>query len=79
VDAAALTDVGERLDSFVDQVFSSLTRKDQRATAGVYARGLILDGRRKSMQPMAQRLGIDHQLFLRTVRAARGHLAMFAR
>jgi SRSO17 transposase len=61
VDAAALTDVGERLDAFVDQVFSSLKRKDQRATAGVYARGLMLDGRRKSMQPMAQRLGVDHQ------------------
>ena len=47
VDAAALTDVGERLDVFVDEVFSSLKRKDQRATAGVYARGLMLDGRRK--------------------------------
>ncbi|MDV2476796.1 IS701 family transposase [Rhodococcus zopfii] len=61
MDAAALTDVGERLDSFVGEVFSSLARKDQRATAGVYARGLMLDGRRKSMQPMAQRLGVDHQ------------------
>ncbi len=61
MDAAALTDVGERLDAFVDQVFSSLKRKDQRATAGVYTRGLMLDGRRKSMQPMAQRLGVDHQ------------------
>ena len=39
VDSAALTDVGERLDVFADEVFSSLKRKDQRATAGVYARG----------------------------------------
>ncbi|MCR8695275.1 IS701 family transposase [Rhodococcus pyridinivorans] len=61
MDAAALTDVGERLDAFIGEVFSSLRRKDQRATAGVYARGLMLDGRRKSMQPMADRLGIDHQ------------------
>ncbi|WP_238071782.1 transposase, partial [Rhodococcus zopfii] len=61
MDTAALTDVSERLDAFVDQVFSSLKRKDQRATAGVYTRGLMLDGRRKSMQPMAQRLGVDHQ------------------
>ncbi|MFD6857881.1 IS701 family transposase [Rhodococcus sp. NPDC060090] len=61
MDAAALTNAGERLDVFVEEVFSSLTRKDQRATAGVYARGLMLDGRRKSMQPMAQRLGVDHQ------------------
>jgi hypothetical protein len=26
-----------------------------------YLQGLLLDGQRKSMQPMAQRLGIDHQ------------------
>jgi len=61
VDAAALTDVDERLDSPIDEVFSSPTRKDQRATAGVYARGLAPDGRRESMQQMAQRLGVDHQ------------------
>ncbi|BDB59761.1 DDE transposase [Rhodococcus sp. RDE2] len=61
MDVAALIDVGERLDAFVDEVFSSLKRKDQRATAGVYARGLMLDGRRKSMQPMADRLEVDHQ------------------
>ncbi|WP_345347858.1 IS701 family transposase, partial [Rhodococcus olei] len=61
MDAAALAEVDERLDSFVGEVFSSLKRKDQRATAGVYTRGLMLDGRRKSMQPMAERLRIDHQ------------------
>src|ERR1043165_8576208 len=27
----------------------------------VYVRGLLTDGARKSMQPMAERLGIDHQ------------------
>src|SRR2546421_6818380 len=26
-----------------------------------YVRGLLLAGRRKSMQPMAERLGVDHQ------------------
>ncbi|MFZ2176015.1 MAG: IS701 family transposase, partial [Rhodococcus sp. (in: high G+C Gram-positive bacteria)] len=61
MDAAALTEVDERLDSFVNEVFSSLARKDRVATAGVYARGLMLHGERKSMQPMAQRLGVDHQ------------------
>ena len=34
--------VGEQLDSFVGEVFSSLARKDQRATAGLYLRGLML-------------------------------------
>ena len=58
---AELARLDEKLDSFVGEVFSSLKRKDQRATAGVYARGLLLDGRHKSMQPMAERLRVDHQ------------------
>ncbi|MFC0454933.1 IS701 family transposase [Rhodococcus jostii] len=61
MDTSALARVGEQLDTFAGEVFSSLARKDQRATAGVYVRGLMLDGRRKSMQPMAQRLRVDHQ------------------
>jgi SRSO17 transposase len=61
VDAAGFAAVGEELDAFTGQVFSSLARSDQRVTAGLYLRGLMLDGRRKSMQPMAARLGVDHQ------------------
>jgi SRSO17 transposase len=61
VDALTLARVDARLDSFLGEVFSSLNRKDRVATAGLYARGLMLDGRRKSMQPMAARLGVDHQ------------------
>ena len=49
MDAAGLVRVDEQLDSFVGEVFSSLARKDRRATAGLYVRGLMLDGRRKSM------------------------------
>ncbi|MDR7329887.1 hypothetical protein CGUA_09450 [Corynebacterium guangdongense] len=49
------------LRNFVAEVFASLVRKDQRATSTFYLQGLMLEGRRKSMQPMAQRLGIDHQ------------------
>jgi SRSO17 transposase len=61
VDAVTLNDVVELVDSFVAEVFSSLTRSDQRAKAELHTRGLILDGRRKSMQPMAERLQVDHQ------------------
>lgn len=61
MDAASLVRVGAQLDAFVGEVFSPLGRKDRRATAGLYVRGLMLDGRRKSMQPMAQRLRVDHQ------------------
>ena len=36
-------------------------RSDQRAKGQLYVRGLLTDGARKSMQPVAARLGIDHQ------------------
>ncbi|MDH6711418.1 SRSO17 transposase [Kitasatospora sp. MAA19] len=38
------------------EVFASLARKDQRRQGDCYLRGLMLDGRRKSVQPMAERL-----------------------
>lgn len=41
---------------FVAEVFASLKRKDQREWGECYLRGLMLDGRRKSIQPMAERL-----------------------
>lgn len=49
------------LRQFVAEIFASLVRKDQRATSSYYLQGLMLEGRRKSMQPMGERLGIDHQ------------------
>lgn len=50
-----------RLEGFAAEVFAPLVRRDQRAKGALYLRGLLLDGRRKSMQPMAERLGVDHQ------------------
>ncbi|MDQ1051827.1 SRSO17 transposase [Streptomyces sp. V4I2] len=41
---------------FVADVFASVPRKDQRAKGDCYLRGLMLDGRRKSIQAMAERL-----------------------
>ena len=51
----------EQLEGFAADVFAPLTRIDQRAKGQTYLRGLLLDGARKSMQPMAERLGVDHQ------------------
>jgi SRSO17 transposase len=51
----------ERLEAFAAEVFAPLVRADQRVKGEAYLRGLLLDGRRKSMQPMAERLGVDHQ------------------
>ncbi|MFE7779448.1 IS701 family transposase [Streptomyces sp. NPDC057445] len=44
------------LAEFVADVFESVPRRDQRRWGECYLRGLMLDGRRKSIQPMAERL-----------------------
>src|SRR4051794_39903850 len=61
VDERGLARVRAQLEGFAAVVFAGLPRSDQRATGLRYLRGLMLDGRRKSMQPMAERLGVDHQ------------------
>ena len=50
-----------RVEAFVAQMLGGMSRRDQRAKGELYLRGLLLDGKRKSMQPMAQRLEVDHQ------------------
>ncbi|MFE9222677.1 transposase, partial [Streptomyces lavendulae] len=37
------------------------SRSGAKRPSGAHHRSLLLDGRRKSMQPMAERLGVDHQ------------------
>ncbi|MFF4125461.1 transposase, IS4 family [Microbispora rosea] len=56
-----LAHVRRQLELFAAEMFAPLARRDQRAKGLTYLRGLLLDGRRKSMQPMAERLGVDHQ------------------
>src|SRR3954463_16778570 len=56
-----LAAVRGRLEEFAAEMFAPLARSDQRNKGATYLRGLLLDGRRKSMQPMAERLGVDHQ------------------
>src|SRR3954467_996158 len=56
-----LAAVRERLEEFAAEGFAPLRRSDQRGKGQTYLRGLLLDGRRKSMQPMAERLGVDQQ------------------
>jgi SRSO17 transposase len=58
--AAELATIRGRLEAFADDVFASLPRADQCARGQCYLRGLMLDGRRKSIEPMAQRLGEVH-------------------
>jgi hypothetical protein len=72
VDAVTLGHVGKQLDSIVAEMFSSLSRSDQRAKAALYTRGLMLDGRpartRQRGQPAAQ---IGLRVRLGGVRACR--------
>ena len=61
VKSEELEQVRPRLAAFAGEMLGGLARADQRAKGELYLRGLMLDGKRKSMQPMAQRLGVDHQ------------------
>ena len=45
--------VRPRLVTFAAEMLGGLARADQRAKGELYLRGLMLDGKRKSMQPMA--------------------------
>jgi SRSO17 transposase len=51
-----LARVRGRLVEFASEIFDSMGRKDQRRWGEVYLRGLMLDGKRKSIEPMAARL-----------------------
>jgi SRSO17 transposase len=56
-----IAEVRPRLLEFTAGMLGGLARSDQRAAGELYVRGLLTDGRRKSMVPMAARLGVDHQ------------------
>ena len=56
-----IAEVRPRLVEFTAGMLGGLARSEQRAAGELYVRGLLTDGRRKSMQPMAERLGVDHQ------------------
>ena len=51
-----LASVRGRLVAFAEEMLAPVARKDQRRWGEVYLRGLMLDGKRKSIQPMAERL-----------------------
>jgi SRSO17 transposase len=56
-----IAEVRPELLDFTAEMLGGLPRKDQRAAGELYVRGLLTDGRRKSMVPMAERLGVDSQ------------------
>jgi len=56
VTPAQLRRTRTRLVAFAEDLFESIPRKDQRRWGQTYLRGLLLDGKRKSVEPMAARL-----------------------
>lgn len=56
-----IAEVRPGLLDFTAEMLGGLARKDQRAAGELYVRGLLTDGQRKSMVPMAERLGVDSQ------------------
>src|ERR1019366_8766808 len=52
----------ERLTTFLEDLLAPLGRKERRHWARIYVQGLLLDGERKSIEPMADRIpGADVQ------------------
>ena len=61
MDVVEVERLRDDLVGFTGDVFASLTRSGWQDRAGWYLRGLMVDGRRKSIQPMAARLGGVHE------------------
>ena len=61
MDVVRVDELRGQLLEFTEDVFGSLTRAGWRERGECYLRGLMLDGKRKSIQPMAARLGVHEQ------------------
>jgi len=60
--SATLRQLDERLDNFLRDLTAPMGRSERRHWARVYLQGLLLDGDRKSIEPMAERIaGADVQ------------------
>ncbi len=67
-----IAEIRPRLLDFAAEMLGGLRRKDQRAKGEFYGSGLLTDGRRKSMQPVAARLGRDHQWLQQFITSSSG-------
>ena len=56
MDAKQLCECRTRLENFLKELLESLGRASRRHWGNVYVRGLLLDGERKSIEPMADRM-----------------------
>ena len=56
-----LTALDDRLDALLSDLIAPLGRSERRRWAKTYLQGLLLDGARKSIEPLASRTGADVQ------------------
>jgi SRSO17 transposase len=61
MDLQAVEALNEDLTEFAADIFTYLAYRGQRDYGQQYLRGLMLDGKRKSVEPMAGRLGLPRQ------------------
>jgi SRSO17 transposase len=53
--------VDKRLRRYLEEMTAPMDRQEQKRWAAFYVRGLLLDGERKSIAPLAERVGADVQ------------------
>ena len=53
--------VNQRLGRYMEEMTATMDRQEQKHWAAFYVRGLLLDGERKSIAPLAGRVGADVQ------------------
>jgi SRSO17 transposase len=49
------------LQKFIEPLVAGVGRSERRESAALYVQGLLMPGQRKSIEPMAERLGVDSQ------------------
>jgi SRSO17 transposase len=49
------------LQRFIEPLVADIGRSERRESAALYVQGLLMPGQRKSIEPIAQRLGVDSQ------------------
>lgn len=61
MDVHTIETLNTDLAEFTGDIFKYLAYQGQRGYGRQYLRGLMLDGKRKSVEPMANRLGLPRQ------------------
>jgi len=51
----------DQFAEFLESLAAGLGRRERREGAALYVQGLLMPGERKSIEPMAERLGVDSQ------------------